>query len=870
MNASRFVGRVGGLAVALGVGAALLSSGCATAWADESTGSSPGSGVDKGTSAGSSADAGSSGSHAKSTGGSRRAASSDTGKVSSSGGAQSSSKHSRSTVTVSTPTGSNSSDSGESTASAAASTTTGGSAEATTYAAVSTPAPTAKPSSTVGSVNPAAPAVVAPATSIAAVLTTAVHDLLDPLANGSPTLPVDNPLALALAAFTRRESASTLSSTNAAAQTTASLTVGSNPIAVTPTLTIDNAVIVGQNYVSAPSAGTLVYTLISAPDKGGKVTFSSINDPNYVLGNFSYLPDQSVLTGATNEKFTIMVAQNTGFDQFIGSIPILGSFGITAINLLHQTPVLGDLLAPIIGYASFATFNSNTVLPQTTPVAYTYKLPSFDGTLISVNWFPAVGLGAGDKQQTVLDGPGLASPGQTSPYQRYGISGLTPGVAQLREAGYNVVSWDPRGEFASGGILQLDNPFFEGRDVSAIVSWVASLSASKLDSAGDPVLGMVGGSYGGGIQLTSASVDSRIDAIVPGIAWNSLNNSLYPDGAFKTAYGSLLLLSLVTAGARINNQLYLGVLSGDLIGRLSETAQAVLASSGPTALLNNLKVPVLFLQGTADVLFTLQQAIDNAQTLLAAGNTDLKMVWYCGGHGVCLTGPTSPNPNLANTITFLNEHLKGITPPVGTEIPTFQYTDQYGDWYKSDDLPVPGSPFFGSPKQLLNDAAGGVLGIVPFLGGSGPGTGIPGSQYTATLPYSLGLGSKASNAVNVQVDTTGVDQIVGSPTLSFDYQGIGTNRFVYAQLVDNATGLVVGNLVTPVAVNMDGQTHTATVAMENIVYTVKDPSIDNLTLQITSATTAYWSLTSFGVINISNVNLTVPTPATITGETLPT
>ncbi|WP_328362144.1 CocE/NonD family hydrolase [Mycobacterium sp. NBC_00419] len=807
--------------MSLGVGAALLSSGCGLAWADDSTGGAASSGTDNS----SSANAGSSGSHAKTTGGTRRV-SSDTGKVSSSGGAQSSSKHS-SSVTLTTP--------------AAASTATGGSAEATTTTAVSTIA--APSTSTVGSVNPIAPATATPAT-------------------GDPAVPVDSPLALALAAFTRREASSTLSTANVAAQTTASLTIGSNPIVVTPALAINNGIVVGQNYVTAPVGTTLVYTLVGSPDKGGKVTFSATTDPNYVLGNFSYLPDQSVLTGAVNEKFTIMVAQSTAFDQFLGGIPILGSLATPLINALHQAPILGDLLAPIIGYASFATFNSNTVLPSTAPVAYTYKMPSFDGTLISVNWFPAKNLTSVDQQQTVLDGPGLATAGQTDPYQLYGISGLTAGVAQLREAGFNVVTWDPRGEFASGGVLQLDNPFFEGRDVSAIVSWVAGLSASKLDSAGDPVVGMVGGSYGGGIQLTTAATDPRIDAIVPGIAWNSLNNSLYPDGAFKTAYGSLLLLSLITSGARINNQIYLGVLSGDLIGYLSQTAQAVLSSSGPTSLLNNLDIPVLFLQGTVDVLFTLQQAIDNAETVLANGNTDLKMVWFCGGHGVCLTGPTSPNPNIADTITFLNQQLKGIVPPVGTEIPTFEYTDQKGNWYTATNLPVSGSPFFGTPVQVLNNAAGGVLGIVPFLGGSGPGSGTP--PYQATLPYSLGLASKAQNAINVAVNTTGINQIVGAPTLSFDYQGLGTNRFVYAQLVDNATGLVVGNLITPVAVTMDGQTHTATVNMENIVYTVANPNVDNLTLQITSATTAYWSFTSFGVVNISNIDLTLPTPATIT------
>ena len=47
-------------------------------------------------------------------------------------------------------------------------------------------------------------------------------------------------------------------------------------------------------------------------------------------------------------------------------------------------------------------------------------------------------------------------------------------------------------------------------------------------------------------------------------------------------------------------------------------------------------------QGTVDALFPLQQALNNAETQLnqnpyfAGANADLvKMIWFCGGHGVC-------------------------------------------------------------------------------------------------------------------------------------------------------------------------------------------------------------------------------------------
>jgi ABC-2 type transport system ATP-binding protein len=468
----------------------------------------------------------------------------------------------------------------------------------------------------------------------------------------------------------------------------------------------------------------------------------------------------------------------------------------------------------------------------------------------------------------ILNGPGLATAGQTDPDAIFGIGRLTPGVGSLRNDGYNVITWDPRGEFDSGGILQLDSPAFEGRDVASMISWAVSASNPantqiKMERVSDPWLGMVGGSYGGGIQLVSAGTDNRIDAIVPAIAWNSLNNSLYPDGAFKTSYASLLLLSLVTTGARINNQIYLGIITGDLLGIISQTAQAVLASSGPNFVVGNIAAPTLFIQGTVDVLFTLRQAIDNAAGLPAT--TPAKMIWYCGGHGVCLTNTESQldadaQRNLDASLDWLAQYVEEIA--VFTS-PRFQYEDQYGDWYKSDTLlPTPGSAFFGTPFDAVTDASGGLLGIVPILGGSGPGQGVAGGPQ-ATLPYSLGLASEARNAINVPIDTTGLTQTVGAPKLTFDYQGVGTSRFVYAQLVDNKTGLVLGNLVTPVAVTLDGRSHTAEVNLENIVYTVQNPATDNLTLQIISSATAYENFTSFGLVNISNIDLSLQTPAAV-------
>ena len=136
-------------------------------------------------------------------------------------------------------------------------------------------------------------------------------------------------------------------------------------------------------------------------------------------------------------------------------------------------PILGDLFAPIIGYAVTRPINVTVgQLVNGNPVAFTTKVTSFDGTLISVNFFPASGLKTGETAPTILNGPGLGSAGNTDPNSLTIVDGLVPGLVPLRNDGYNVVTWDPRGEFASGGTLQLDSPDFEARDVSAIIDWV--------------------------------------------------------------------------------------------------------------------------------------------------------------------------------------------------------------------------------------------------------------------------------------------------------------------------------------------------------------------------------------------------------------
>jgi ABC-2 type transport system ATP-binding protein len=371
---------------------------------------------------------------------------------------------------------------------------------------------------------------------------------------------------------------------------------------------------------------------------------------------------------------------------------------------------------------------------------------------------------------------------------------------------------------------------------------------------------MVGGSYGGGIQMTT--VDPRLDAIVPTIAWNSLNESLYPDNIFKTAWANTLALSLLTTGARINGEIYPAVISGDIFGVISQTAQAVLGSSGPTALLNQLQAPTLLVQGTVDALFPLAESIENAQTILANPyGTPVKMIWFCGGHGVCLDQTQAQLTQQATTIfgydkLWLNKYVSGVPIP-DAAIPTFQWWDQTGTRYTSDLYPF--SDGFNTATPLEGTSAGGMLGILPFgIGGSGPNSTSCTVAAACSFPLNQVFATKANNAINVDITPTAGEQVVGAPTVSFTYSGIGTARAVYAQVVDNATGRVLGNIVTQVPVTLDGQSHTVSVPIADIAYTAG--TAPSLTLQITSSASLYWN-SAWGVVNISGVTADLPVVA---------
>jgi ABC-2 type transport system ATP-binding protein len=147
-------------------------------------------------------------------------------------------------------------------------------------------------------------------------------------------------------------------------------------------------------------------------------------------------------------------------------------------------------------------------------------------------------------------------------------------------------------------------------------------------------------------------------------------------------------------------------------------------------------------------------------------------------------------------------------------------------------------------------------------GGSGPVAPDPaaGPLGAAVAPITP---AKATNAVNLTVRPPARPAlVVGAPELTITYRGlaapgtpVGTS--IYAQVVDDASGKVLGNQITPIPVTLDGAAHTLRQPLEILAAT--DRPHENLTLQIVAATVAYQTQRATGAVALSAIHIALPT-----------
>ena len=469
---------------------------------------------------------------------------------------------------------------------------------------------------------------------------------------------------------------------------------------------------------------------------------------------------------------------------------------------------------------------------------------SFDGTKLNAHFFPSAG---GGVAPTVMLGPGWGSPGATDENQADGASSGYTGVGTLRNAGYNVLTWDPRGFGSSEGTVEVDSPDFEGRDAQALIDFIAAQPEAQLDAPGDPRLGMSGASYGGGIQLVTAALDPRVDAIAPVIAWHSLVTSLFKSQTPKTGWANLLYV--VASSKSLDPHIRSSNAAAQAGKPVSAADEDFFRTRGPGDLVGRIKVPTLLIQGTVDTLFTPQEAIDN-YAILRHNGVPVKMIWFCGGHGACLTNPGDKALTAQATLGWFEQYLKG-TVNTFTSAPRFQWIDQDGKTHGAADYPLPAG-------RALTATGGGTLKLVA-AGGSGPAKLAPGADLIATAAAGVAA-AKAKNAVDVKVLTPKAGQlVVGAPTVKITYSGKAKATRVLAQIVDGKTGKVLGNQITPIPVKLDGRTHTVTQKLEPVAATTHAGS--SFVLQVVAQSTAYNLFPKGGKVALRKVSVTLPVGA---------
>ena len=128
-------------------------------------------------------------------------------------------------------------------------------------------------------------------------------------------------------------------------------------------------------------------------------------------------------------------------------------------------------------------------------------------------------------------------------------SSVGSNIAELVAAGYGVISFDQRGFGENTGVVDSMNPDKDAVDILAVLDWAQAklpwlAYGPTLDGRDphEPIVGAIGGSYGGMYQLLIANADPRhrVRAITPNIAPNDLNYALVPGGAFKSLWNDIL------------------------------------------------------------------------------------------------------------------------------------------------------------------------------------------------------------------------------------------------------------------------------------------------------------------------------------------
>ena len=262
----------------------------------------------------------------------------------------------------------------------------------------------------------------------------------------------------------------------------------------------------------------------------------------------------------------------------------------------------------------------------------------------------------------------------------FGLTKTSPEVVSTARFfaahGYVVLTYTSSGFGKSGGCVTLQSADYDVKSASQLIDKVLEPRPDVRHTRRGAVVGTIGGSYGGGIQLPLAAADKRIRASIAGRTWNDLQYSLDPNnlvaagdptglthrlagqGVFKQEWTTLFFAlgnaqpaqgnggcpqtkqaegdpaELAAASACQGYYLEVCRVYGLLTGTGDSDAQGrrYIARASAASFLDRVRVPVLLVQGQSDTLFNLNDA-SATYLALRRRHVPVGMIWNSGGHG---------------------------------------------------------------------------------------------------------------------------------------------------------------------------------------------------------------------------------------------
>ncbi|NQX17345.1 CocE/NonD family hydrolase [Rathayibacter sp. VKM Ac-2857] len=458
-------------------------------------------------------------------------------------------------------------------------------------------------------------------------------------------------------------------------------------------------------------------------------------------------------------------------------------------------------------------------------------------------------------------------------------AGLARGFA---ERGYAVLSYSGLGFGGSSCNVTIDDRDYDGKAASQLVSFLGGAAGIAYTDAAhtnaitplnviqkdqkdhdgvarpnDPRVGMFGMSYGGGAQFSAASVDHRIDTIIPMITWNDFSQALAPNdgvqtsvpgdtpGVAKTVWLSALLAlqakswltqptdpQTIQGCPGLEDYFCQAVLSGLTTGSLTLDQISELREDSVASYITIIKVPVLLSHGLRDTVFPVNQAVATYKALKQQ-STPVKMIWHEWGHD---SGPvagelTYENPDFTTEylpqryLNWFDFYLKGKKVDTGAGFEYFRDWVNYSGPAQPAYVKAPSYPSTNTAKKMYLSGAGGLVdstsSILPgsqafvTVGAGAPTSIEPAHAVSSLVPFTplpeLDLPGTAvawsSATLSQPVDVVGIPKAtleVDAPTAQLT-QGMGPSGqlVVFVKLLDVApdgTATVINGLVSPVRI----------------------------------------------------------------------